>query len=126
MKRSTLVICAVMFALVTWGTLAYADAITANVQFPFKAAGQEFAAGKYRIEVDLQSEQIKLQNEATGKGALMTYRALISGRGDEALVVFDKQGDQYYLSEIYVPGTDGFELKGATGKHTHVKVKAGK
>ena len=56
----------------------------------------------------------------------MPVTSRLSDRGNEALVVFDKEGELYYLSEIFMPGIDGFQVKGATGKHTHVKVKAGK
>jgi len=126
MKKSTLVIWTVVLAFAIWGSLAYADAIVANIQFPFKAEGKEFTAGKYRFDADLQSGEITLRSETSGKGVLVPIRTRLSDRGAEALVVFDKEGDQYYLSEIYMPGLDGFEVKGATGKHTHVKVKAGK
>ncbi len=125
MKKPTLVICAVVFSFAIWGNLAYAESMEANIQFPFKAAGTEFTAGKYRIEEDIKLETVKLLNEGTGKAALLPFITRLSDRG-EALVVFDKQGEQYYLSEIYMPGIDGIELKAATGKHTHVKVKAGK
>jgi len=125
MKKSTLVTLAVVFTVVVWGSFAYAESIVADIQFPFKAAGTELTAGKYRFEEDLKSEMLKLRNEETGKGALLPFATRLSQR-DEALVVFDKQGEQYYLSEVYMPGIDGIELKAATGKHTHVKVKAGK
>jgi hypothetical protein len=42
----------------------------------------------------------------------------------EAKVVFDKVGDVYYLSEVWMPGSDGFLLMATKEKHTHVKVKA--
>ncbi len=125
MRKSTFVTWTVLLAFALWGSIAYADVVTADIQFPFKAGGKEFSAGKYRLESDLQSGDIILRNESTGKALLLPVTERLSGR-DEALVVFDKQGDQYYLSEIYMPGIDGFEVKAATGKHTHVKVKAGK
>ncbi len=126
MRKPTLVIWAVVLALAIWGSLVYADSMVANVPFPFKAAGKEFPAGKYRIDAGLPSEDLTIRNEDTGKAAILPSAGRLSERGDEALLVFDKQGEQNYLSEIYIPGIDGFELKGASGKHTHVKVKGGK
>ncbi len=126
MKRSTLVVWTVLFTFVICGSVAYADVLVANIQFPFKAEGKEFSAGKYRFDVDLQSGDIVVRDEGTGKTAIVRSISRLSDRGNEALVVFDKQGDQYYLSEIYIPGIDGFEVKGAPGAHTHVKVKATK
>ncbi len=125
MKRLTLVAFAVVFALAVWGSIAFAEALVVDIQFPFKAVGKDFPAGKYRIEAEVQPGELKLFNEATGKGAVMTYRTRLSER-NEAVVVFDKQSDKYFLSEIYIPGIDGFELKAAEGAHTHVKVKGGK
>jgi len=126
MKKPTLAVWAVVLAFAIWGNLAYADSIVADIQFPFKADGKDFAAGQYHFDTNLQSSQITLRSESTGKGVLLAIVSRLSDRGQEALVVFDKVGDQYYLSEIYMPGLDGFEIKGTSGQHTHLKVKAGK
>ncbi len=41
----------------------------------------------------------------------------------EPVVVFDKAADgTCYLSEVHMPGIDGFTFRGAPAKHTHVKV----
>jgi len=125
-KRSTLVIWAVVLTLGIWGSLAYADTITASIQFPFKVEGKELAAGKYVFDSDLQSGVITIRGENTGKGVVIPVESRLADR-DEGLLVFDKDGNQYYLSEIFMPGIDGFEVKGRlTTKHTHVKVKASK
>lgn len=126
MKSLVLAICAVGLTITVLGTTAYAAALEVNIQFPFKAAGKDYPAGKYRIEAVLQTEELTIQDEGTGKKALLAFTTRLSAREGEAQVVFDKLGDQYYLSEIYLPGIDGFELRAATGKHTHVKVKTGK
>ncbi len=126
MKRSAWIVCVVGFLFVIWANLAYADAIVVDIQFPFKAGGKDFASGKYRIEADPQTDQILIRNTDTGKGEFLPCVTRLAGKDVGAEVVFDRQGDQYFLSELYIPGIDGFELKGAAGKHTHVKVKAGK
>ncbi len=41
----------------------------------------------------------------------------------DAHLVFDKVGDTYYLSEVWMPGEDGFLLYAAKGKHTHTLIK---
>jgi hypothetical protein len=46
--------------------------------------------------------------------------------GEEAEVVFDVVGTDHYLSEVYMPGFDGYLLKAAESQHTHMKVKAKK
>ncbi len=126
MRRSSLVILGVLFVFAALACIAYADSVVATVQFPFKAAGKDMAAGKYRIDATGEMEDLKITNEATGKALVVPYVSRLSEREGQTLLVFDKKGDEYFLSEIYFPGIDGFELKGATGKHTHVKVKATK
>ncbi len=124
--KKTLAIWVVVFAFAVCASVAYADSLIATIQFPFKAEGKEFAAGKYRFDADLERGMIMLRNESTGKSVLLPFTSRLSERGDDSMVVFDQLGDQYFLSEVYMPGIDGFELKALTGKHTHVKVKAGK
>jgi hypothetical protein len=40
----------------------------------------------------------------------------------KAQVVFHKVGEKRVLSEVYLPGADGFQLSGTKGEHTHEKV----
>jgi hypothetical protein len=42
----------------------------------------------------------------------------------EPKVIFDKVGDKYTLSEVWLPGRDGFLLTGTKAPHTHHAVKA--
>ena len=128
MRKSSLVVSAiVLFAFALCASLAYADALVAKVQFPFKAGGIEYPAGTYRIETIATMESLKILHEETTKSGIVPFLTRLSEReGEKGMLVFDKVGDQCYLSEIYIPGIDGFEVKAAAGKHTHVKVIAGK
>jgi hypothetical protein len=38
-------------------------------------------------------------------------------------VIFDKFGDSYYVSEVWVPDRDGFVVGGTKEVHTHHAVK---
>jgi hypothetical protein len=42
----------------------------------------------------------------------------------EPKVVFDKVGDKYYVSEVWLPDHDGFLVRGTKKAHTHHTVKA--
>ncbi len=122
-KPRLAVVVIALLALGIGSSLAYAQSVVANIQFPFKAGGNNLPAGKYRIETNSQMEELVVRNVDTGRGVVVPYTTRLSPRNDEqALVVFDKAGDSYYLSEVYIPGIDGFEIPGATGKHTLVKV----
>ncbi|HYK91952.1 MAG TPA: hypothetical protein VE398_24510 [Acidobacteriota bacterium] len=124
MKIACSVVLAV--ALLVFGlgtTLVFADQMVVNVQFPFKAVGTDFPSGTYRIETSNTEEihAITIRNLATGEAKIVPFLTRLSERETPA-VVFDKVGDQYYLSEIYMTGLDGFYIKAAPGTHTHVKV----
>ncbi len=100
------------------------DQLIATVDFSFRAAGTVFPAGKYLVTFQTQGD-LTIQNTATGKTVICPYVTRLASRDDnKGMLVFDKAGDQYYLSEIYEVGIDGFALKGAEGKHTHTKVRA--
>ncbi len=126
MRKSSVVVLAVALLTVVIGSsLAYADDLVANIQFPFKAGGKDFPAGRYIIKTDSELD-LTVRNLDTGAGAILLVSTRISARDDQkSLVILDKKGDEYYLSEVYMPGIDGFALQGAQGKHSHVKVNGG-
>jgi hypothetical protein len=126
-RKSALAVWIVVLGFGILGSIAYADTIVANIDFPFKVENRAFVAGKYTLDANLQDGTITLRSASTGKGVILPITTRLSGRDDEASVVFDKDGSNYYLTEVYMPGLDGFEIKGGlTTKHTHVKVKASK
>ncbi len=127
MKKPKLVVVVAALLALGIGSLSYAGVVVADVHFPFKAAGVDLPAGKYRIETIMQDQNLEIRNLASGKAEILPLITRISPKNPaEAALVFDKAGDQYSLSEIYIPGIDGFLLQGATENHTHVKINAGK
>jgi hypothetical protein len=112
-------VCVVAVALA--GSLAWAaGAISVDVPFSFIVAGKELAAGKYEI------------SEATGKvlvkgsgGSVVTpiLERLADTGSDQPTIVFDKVEGKSYLSEIHIPGGDGYLVGIAKGKETHEVLK---
>jgi hypothetical protein len=96
-----------------------------EVPFPFEAGTKTLPPGRYDIEQP--SRELLTFRSAKGIVAeipIITRLAKASTPVAEAKVVFDKAGDKYYISEIWIPGADGF-LVGATREvHTHETVKA--
>ncbi len=110
-------------ALTLLGALAWPQAggVTATVKFPFQVGKESLPAGKYRIyAVD---SRLMIRNVDTGRVINVTYLTRLSSREGGSQVVFDRDAGTFFLSEIYLPGTDGYHLQGAPGKHTHVKVE---
>jgi hypothetical protein len=102
--------------------------VSLNVPFAFKAADKTFSAGTYTITAMKENKNtLSIRNSKTGEETTIPFITRLSPRdGTKGSVVFDKVNDQSYLSEIYLPGLDGFHLQGAPGEHTHAIFNADK
>jgi len=99
------------------------SSMTSNISFPFSVGKSSLQPGEYTFSMDMQTRTIKVTNRANGQSVIANYLTRLSARSEkESLVVFDKTGDHYILSELYFAGLDGFCFAGATGEHTHAHV----
>jgi hypothetical protein len=117
-----------MFSLVAVlaGGHAFAGELTVNIQQPFLIGGKSFPAGHYRIIAEAENDQfvhIQSLGTKTGLSDIRFDTRLSERKGEAGSVVFDRVGNELYLSEIYIIGMDGFFFKGAPGKHKHLVVK---
>ena len=105
------------------------SAIRMQVSFPFTVEGRALPAGTYDIVKDEVAGVFKVSNEAKNEAAASILTRLSAGAHmapSEAQVVFDKLGETYLLSEIWIPGQDGYALAITKAKHEHVVVKGKK
>ncbi len=100
--------------------------VVVDVPFAFTAGPESLPAGSYEIvQTSDTADVLEFRNTETGRAALAPFVTRLADRGEtEALVVFDKDAKNSYLSEIHIPGEDGYMLRGAPERHTHVMVKA--
>lgn len=100
--------------------------VLADVPFAFTAGPDSFPAGTYDIlRTSDTADVLELRNAKTEKAVIVPFVSRLAERGGTgALLVFDKDAKGTYLSEIHVAGDDGYILKGAPERHTHVIVKA--
>lgn len=95
---------------------ACASDMVVHAGFPFVAGGVTLPAGHYRIESYL-ANQVTIRNTDTGKGVILPVLALLNERdADGATAVFRMDGPNYFLSEVYLPGMEGFRLKAVSKK----------
>jgi hypothetical protein len=87
--------------------------ITTRVPFAFSANNQQFAAGQYEIR-PLNSFLLQVSNTITHQ----TQFLIVSPSGmrdiqyDGRLLFHRYNGSEYYLSQVWIPGRNGFsELK---------------
>ncbi len=124
-------VCAISFIVLLVPLLSVAQVVplgvTASIEFSFHAAGQVLPPGTYECKTLNESTTLQVTNTKTGSSILVPILTMISKKpAAGAEVVFDKKGNDFYLSEVFIPGSDGLLLEGVKGQHTHVSVKATK
>jgi len=122
-RRAFLTVAALVVAFVAGGAMAYAQAVTAEIGFPFVAGGKEMAAGKYTVETTTPTGPVLLRGPGATSGLMPVITTL--GRHDldqGAEFVFDKIDGKMVLSEVWMPGKDGFLLVATKVPHEHAVV----
>ena len=108
--------------MIVLGALALAFAAAAQAQtalnyktfavpFSFKVGDKVLPAGEYRITAENQI--VRVQN-TNGKENAVTLTQRTRGTNhnlSDAKLTFRRYGDQYYLSQVWLPDTLGRELK---------------
>jgi hypothetical protein len=123
MMRSARVAVAALAWVVLLGiAIAQAAPITLSIGFAFVAGGKSMPAGKYQIDIKSASGPIVLRGDAKDSEAILPVMTRL-GRHDndqEPELIFDKLGPALHLSEIWLPGEDGYLVLGTQEKHDHV------
>jgi hypothetical protein len=131
MKRRVLVMLAATALLfVAFPAVSYAqDTALVTVGFPFIAEGKTMPAGQYELQLNTDHTAFTLTASPKETGVFLTTITRLAAAepsvGDTH-IVFDKVGNTYYLSEVWLPGEDGYLVYAAKEKHTHQTVKGQK
>lgn len=127
MKKYLSAVALVLVVTATVATAQVGNEIIADVPFPFMVGKVSLPAGTYKFAASKDLSSIRITQRDGKESALTAVSTRLSPRDErEGSVVFDLAGDTRHLSEIYMPGIDGFQVPGATVKHTHVSVKGRK
>jgi hypothetical protein len=122
-----------LLTIVSAALVALAASQTAGAQtrYDFKipngfvANGKTCAAGNYAFSVDPASDVITLEPTSTKSPAIsLPVETRVSERKPltQPEVVFDKLNGQLVLSELLIPGEDGYLLVVTKAKHSHESV----
>jgi hypothetical protein len=109
---------AIALAVLAGGIWAHAQAPSMKIGFTFYAAGKELKGGKYTIEVT-PAGHVALRAEKNGTVTDVTPLKSL-GRDDkiqEPKLVFDIIGADRFLSEVWLPGQDGYLVGSSSGPH---------
>jgi hypothetical protein len=138
MKRLIIwAVAAIALTLVAAAPKAYAQS-TFKVDFPFKAAGTDFAKGGYSVKPK-DATHLTLKEESTGKEVDLLFTQRLDQPKPpltEPQLVFNVVGDfapsyteyitVYVLAEVWQPGADGFLIRAMKGAHKTEIVKGKK
>jgi hypothetical protein len=127
MRMRTLAVVAIfVFSLgLSAGVASAATGMTVDIPFSFVVKDKEMPAGRYEIRPDGSDENQLVIKNAKGSGTMLVtvVERLADTGAKEPKVVFDKMADgKSYVSEVHIPGMDGFLVGIAKGRETHVMV----
>jgi hypothetical protein len=125
MRKQILVAAVVaLSALGLAGSLAWgAGPVSVDVPFSFFVNDKELPAGHYEIRVEGNDESRLVVRSSQGGGTVvaLVLERLADIGGKDSKVVFDKMEDgKSYLSEVHIPGIDGYLVGIAKGREKHV------
>ena len=102
--------------------------ITANIAFQFTAGGKVLPSGQYQFIRDANDRTFRIAGPKGASAVVQTMTRLGSGihtSPQDSHIVFDKVGESYTLSEIWIPGRDGYMLNMMKETHEHKTVDTG-
>jgi hypothetical protein len=98
-----------------------------NVPFKFNLADKAFPASTYLFKHEAASNQVEVldqQMSTVGRLAVITRLPQRAGMSDGRRVrlVFDEEGGERYLSEVWFPSAGGLLVRATSTQHTHAEV----
>jgi hypothetical protein len=83
---------------------------TFAVPFSFKVGNKVLPAGEYKITADNQSIRVQ-KTDGKETAVTLTQRTRGTNNDNDSKLTFRRYGDQYYLSQVWLPDSLGRELK---------------
>ena len=127
-RQAFFTVVVLVFGLVISGVVVYAqfEEGVFDITFKFMLNEKPMPPGKYLVEQPAP-DVLTLRAETTGAQSvelmIITRLAQPETGIAEPRLVFDNVGGQSYLSEVWLPNTDGFVVRSTKGAHEHQSVK---
>ncbi len=139
MKRTIMWAAAAIFLLTTAAATRAFSQDRFTVTFPFQAGSIKFSKGDYTLLPKKDDTQITIRQESSGKEFQIPFTKRLpqpSPAVSEPQLVFDVVGNfapsytdyvtDYVLSEVWLPGAEGFLVHTTKGAHKTQVVKGQK
>lgn len=110
-------------------TFAYAQLPSQrlNVPFKFTAGSKVLPAGQYELIHEAgPAPWVQIRNAKDGSTIKLPIitRLARDTKSDTVKLVFDKVGDEHFLSEVWMPDQDGLLVRSTKEQHQHEILKA--
>ncbi len=120
---------AATFILLSFAPTAFAqDKLEVNIPFSYIVGRQTLPAGKYEFKVDYSGSTISIADLSTRRSEMANFLSTLDETNQSDAsgphVVFDKVGNTYWLSQLWLPGQGGILVYETKGEHTHHTVQA--
>lgn len=126
MKRKYVAVLLILGAFLVGSALIYGQEvhkIVVDVPNAFAAATAQLPAGRYEVTLNGVAHQTvsfrSLDGKNTATVMISTAIAADPGKPTEGKLVFDVVGGQYTLSEVWMPGHDGYLMAGFKNDSVH-------
>jgi hypothetical protein len=101
--------------------------VVAKVAFAFHVGDESYPAGSYRVTrrgSDAMNPVLVIRADKGGDNSSVSVvtRLARQEHTDHATsgnLVFDRVGDERFLSEVWLPGEDGYLVRGTAAQHQH-------
>jgi hypothetical protein len=97
-----------------------------TVPFDFVANGRAFKAGQYLLVPNAEDSTFTLEaRDPKGAAVVLPVETRLAANTSitEPEVVFDKVEGKLYVSELSIPGNDGYLFLATRAQHTHESLK---
>ena len=121
MKAKILAVTGIFAILAVMSVYGQQSMIKATVDFPFMVGNKTLPAGPYEFarDADAQSFVVRGGGNSAVIGVITRFARELHTTPQDAHVVFDVLDGTYRLSEIVIPGEDGYMLLATKEKHEH-------
>jgi hypothetical protein len=111
----------VVLVLVAGAGVLQAQSATVDIGFPFTAGGKSFPAGTYRIDGSPDGPVVLRATKPPGEIVSMMVITFLGRHDNDTFpeLVFDKTASGLYLSEVWMPGLDGWLVLSTKERHQH-------
>ena len=114
MRKAVLLAAAILVFAGGTAQAGTSNMLEAKIPFPFVVHGQNFPAGKYRVQRDDQSQSILLiRGEGSNHAAAFVSTVLDGGHdpaGSRPVLLFKRYENQYRLASVWESQTQGWDV----------------